>query len=124
MSDLLVSPSRDTDWRFEPAEFVRALRARWAAAQVTTFEDPDFLAALDFSVELGDGRHVDGNLSRDGQVVGLDGDLPEAAEVAAWVRSVVPPDQELILWDQGYSFDVPLSEGIEPAAIVAAATGR
>ena len=72
MSDLLVSPSRDTDWRFEPAEFVRALRERWAAAQVTTFE----------------------------------------------VRSVVPPDQELIVSDQGYSFDVPLTEGIEPAEIV------
>ena len=123
MSDLLVSPSRDTDWRFDPDEFVRLLRERWHDAQVTRFEDPDFLAALDFRVGLRDGRHVDGNLSRDGQVVGLDGDLPEAAEVAAWVRSVVRPDQELIFWDQGYDFDVPLTEGIEPDAIVAAATG-
>jgi len=118
VSDLLVSPSRDTDWRFDPDEFVGLLRERWPDAQVTTFDDPDFVAALDFRVELGDGRHVDGNLSRDGQLIGLDGDVREAAEVAAWVRSVVPPDQELIFWDQGYNFDVPLTEGIEPAAIV------
>ncbi len=118
MSDLLVSPSSDTDWRFDPDEFVRLLGERWPDAQVTTFDDPDFLSALDFRVELGDGRHVEGNLSRDGQVIGLDGDVPEAAEVAAWVRSVVPQDQELIFWDQGYNFDVPLTEGIEPTEIV------
>jgi hypothetical protein len=120
VSDLLVSPSKETDWRFDPDEFERLLRERWPAVEVTRFDDPDFLTALDFRVLLDDGTKVDGNLGRDGQVVGLDGDIPESAEVAAWVRSVVPADQELIFWDQGYSFDVPLTEGIQPEQIVAA----
>jgi hypothetical protein len=120
VSDLLVSPSRETDWRFDPDDFERLLRERWPDAEVKRFEDPGFLTALDFRVRLEDGRAVDGNLGRDGQIVGLDGDIPESAEVAAWVRSVVPSQQELIFWDQGYSFDVPLTEGIRPEQIVAA----
>ena len=82
-------------------------------------EDPDFLAALDFRVTLDQGRQVDGNLSRDGQVVGLDGDIPEAAELAAWIRSVVPAGQELIFYDQGYHFDVPLRPDTTPQEIIA-----
>jgi hypothetical protein len=118
VSDLLISPSRETDWRLDPDEFTRLLRDRWRDAEITEFDDPEFLAALDFRVKL-DGRQVDGNLSRDGQVVGLDGDIPEAAEFAAWLRSVVPPDQELIFYDQGYHFDVPLRPDITPEEIVA-----
>jgi hypothetical protein len=118
VSDLLISPSRETDWRLDPDEFIRLLRDRWRDAEITEFDDPEFLAALDFRVKL-DGRQVDGNLSRDGQVVGLDGDIPEAAEFAAWLRSVVPPDQELIFYDQGYHFDVPLRPDITPEEIVA-----
>jgi hypothetical protein len=119
VSDLLVSPSAETDWRLAPDEFIRLLRDRWPDAEITEFEDPDFLAALDFRVPLDDGRQVDGNLSRDGQVVGLDGDIPEAAEVAAWLRSVVPTGQELIFYDQGYHFDVPLRPDITPQEIIA-----
>jgi hypothetical protein len=119
VSDLLVSPSRETDWRLAPDEFVDLLRDRWPDAEITEFDDPDFLAALDFRVTLDDGTIVDGNLSRDGQVVGLDGDIPETAEVAAWVRSVVPAEQELIYYDQGYHFDVPLTPGVTAPEIVA-----
>ena len=118
MSDLLISPSRETDGRLAPDEFIRLLRDRWPDSEITEFDDPEFLAALDFRVKL-DGRQVDGTLSRDGQVVGLDGDIPEAAEFAAWVRSVVPPDQELIFYDQGYHFDVPLRPDITPQEIIA-----
>ena len=121
VSDLLVSPSSDTDWRLGPDEFTRMLRDRWPDAEITEFEDPEFLAALDFRVTLDDGKQVDGNLSRDGQVVGLDGDIPEAAELAAWVRSIVPPEQELIFYDQGYHFDVALTPAITPQEIVAGA---
>jgi hypothetical protein len=119
VSDLLVSPSRETDWRFGSDAFMRMLLDRWPDAEITEFDDPEFLAALDFRVTLEDGRQLDGNLSRDGQAVGLDGDIPEAAELAAWVRSVVPPEQELIFYDQGYHFDVPLAPGITPQEIIA-----
>jgi hypothetical protein len=119
VSDLLISPSKETDWRFDAGEFVRVLRDRWPEAEIIEFEDPEFLAALDFTVTLDDGSRVDGNLSRDGQVVGLDGDIPETAELAAWIRSVVPPEQELLFYDQGYHFDVALTPGISPPEIVA-----
>ena len=119
MSDLLVSPSSETEWRFGSDEFMRMLHDRWPDAEITKFDDPEFLAALDFRVTLDDGRQLDGNLSRDGQAVGLDGDIPEAAELAAWVRSVVPPEQELIFYDQGYHFDVALTPEITPQEIIA-----
>jgi YD repeat-containing protein len=120
LSDYLICSARETDWRFDPDDFERLLRERWPDAEITRFDDPDFLTALDFRVRLEDGTVVDGNLGRDGQIVGLDGDIPESAAVAAWVRSVVPAEQELIFMDQGYSFDIPLTDGIEPEQIVAA----
>ena len=62
-----------------------------------------------------------GYLQRDGQSVVVYGDIPEAALVAAWFREQVPPEQELIFYDDGYTFDVPLRPGATAAEIEAAA---
>jgi hypothetical protein len=122
VSDFLVSPSQETDWRIEPDEFVARLRERWPDAQVTTHE-PGSLAAVTFELELAGSYPPRGELMSDGQVVGLEGGLRESAEVAGWVREIVPPEQELIFYDQGYHFHVPLTEGITAGEIAAAAEG-
>lgn len=119
MSDFLVSPSRETPWRMEPGEFLERLRDRWPDAQVVV-RDADSLAAVSFEVPIEGEYPPRGELMSDGQVVGLEGGLSESAEVAAWVRDIVPAEQELIFYDQGYHFHVPLTVGITREAIVAA----
>ena len=121
MSDFLVSPPRETSWRMAPDDFAARMQDRWPDADVRILSEPDAWAALRFEVQPGDSMPtVDGHLAHDGQVVGLDGDVPETAAIAAWLREIVPEEQELIYWDQGYEVDVPLTEGITPDDIVAA----
>jgi hypothetical protein len=67
-----------------------------------------------------DEHQLDGWLMRDGQVVEPNGGLEESAVIAAWMRTIVPDDQELIFWDEGYHFDVQLVPGIPADDIVAA----
>jgi hypothetical protein len=119
MSDFLVSPSQETAWSIDPEEFEEQLRERWPDAEVWP-GDPDSQRALTFELPSVGDVPPRGRLMRDGQVVGLDGDVPESAEVASWFREVVPAQQELVFWDQGYSFHVPLTEGITRDEIVAA----
>jgi len=117
VSDFLVSPSRETEWSVAPDEFVERLRARWPDAEVE-WAEPESLAALAFTIGFEGGHDLDGRLMSDGQVVGLDGGLEESAHVAAWVRDIVGPEQELVFWDQGYGFHVPLVSGITSQEIV------
>ena len=119
MTDFLVSPSGDTSWRMNLDEFASRLRERWAQAEVTE-DGKDLLSALRFVIPFEDGRTLTGHLMRDGQVVELNGDVSASAETAVWVRQLVPDDQELIFWDEGYNVDVPLTGGIRPDDIVSA----
>ena len=83
--------------------------------------DADSLAAVSFEVPVEGENPPRGELMGDGQAVGLEGGLRESAEVAAWIRDLVPSEQELIFYDQGYHFHVPLTDGKTPDEIVAAA---
>ena len=47
-------------------------------------------------------------LSRDGQAVVLEGDIEDCAEVALWLRHIVPEDQPLLFYDEGYGAEVSL----------------
>ena len=116
--DYLVSPPEETDWRIDPADFEAALVARWPDADLQQ-SAPDRVYAFDFTVKL-DGDTVDGAFERAGQTVGLTRDLRLCAEVAAWFRTVVPAEQPLLFYDQGYNSHVALSAGITGEAIVAA----
>jgi hypothetical protein len=119
---LLISPSRETPWHFETAELVRRLRERWpgAAIRLTPADDP--YRALEFAIDLGGEHPVDCALTADGRAVWVErGTIDEGAIVAAWVRGLVPPEQELVLCDQAYSFDVALTPGMTRETIAAAA---
>jgi hypothetical protein len=120
VSDFLVSPSAETSWRLEPGEFAQRVHERWPGARVSILDKPDAWAAVRFAIPFEGGTELDGHLANDGQALGFDGDLPESATVAVWVRELVPPEQELLFYDQGYEVDVPLTEGITRDEIVAA----
>jgi len=121
MADFLVSPSRPTGWRMDADAFEQGVRAASPTAQTWRSNDPNSPAVLRFNVAFTDEHQLDGWLMRDGQVVEMNGGLEESAVIAAWLRTVVSPEQELIFWDEGYHFAVPLIPGMSHHEIVDAA---
>jgi hypothetical protein len=122
VSDFLVTPPAETEWRFDPHEFASRLAERWPDAEIADVSHLDIGSQVRFKMAPYEGAYsVLGHLADGGQRIGLEGGLEESAAVAEWARGVVPLEQELIFWDQGYSFDVPLTEGITRDEIVAAA---
>ena len=109
--DFLVTPPGETSWRMEPAEFATALRARWPDAQVHENPEADPTYAFEFSVAVNDGS-VDGAFGRDGQMLGLQHDVFACAEVAAWFRQQVPPEQPLLFYDPALNGRAELTPGL------------
>ena len=112
--DYLVTPPAATPWGFEPQELAAALRERWPEAEVREVPQDDPTYAIDFTVD--EGGRVDGALGRDGQTLGLTGDLEPAMAVAAWFRSQVPDEQSLLFYDPAFNGQVPLTPGMDPAS--------
>jgi hypothetical protein len=121
VSDFLVSPPAETAWQFDADDFEARLRERWPEAEVSDLEDITARALRRFEIPLSGPVELVGHLMADRQVLGLEGTLEDSAAVAEWARSIVPAGQQLIFLDQGYSFHVPLTEGITRDEIVAAA---
>jgi hypothetical protein len=121
VSGFLVSPSVETDWRLDPDEFETRLRADWPEADVSPVETPESIAAVQFVVPLEE--RLDGRFWRNGQVLELQGRPEESAELAAWFRRIVPAEQELLFYDQGYEVHLPLTEETTASDIVTAAEG-
>jgi hypothetical protein len=118
---LAISPSRETPWHFATGDFVAALLRRWPEAEFHLRDADDENVALAFSVPSWAGHALLGSLSADGRAVWISGaTLAEGADIAAWVRGLVPAGQELVFYDQAYSFDVPLTADMTPAQIEAA----
>jgi hypothetical protein len=110
--DYLVTPPEATTWTLSPEDFTTALHERWPDAEVREVPDSDPTYALDFTA--GD---VDGSFGRDGQSLGLNGDVHEAAVVAAWFRGIVPAEQPLLLYDPALNGQVALEPGGAPEQI-------
>jgi hypothetical protein len=106
-----VSPPEETEWRISPEALGREILARWPDAELEHVDRPASLHAISWTLRQGSHR-LDGTLTKDGQVVHLEGDVCAAAAFAAWFRSKVPVDQPLIFYDDGYSADVALSPDI------------
>jgi hypothetical protein len=118
---LAISPSRDTPWHFGSGDFVGAVLRRWPGAEIRLMDADDEHVALDFTVPLGSGPPVRCSLTADGRGVWVRrSTILQGAIVAAFVRDLVPPEQELVFYDQAYSFDVALRPGMTPEEIEAA----
>lgn len=92
-------------WSLDSKEFADALNARWPEISISHIEDVERDYSLEWSLTIGD-TPIEGMLDRNGRVVILDGDVADCAEFALWYRSIVPNDQELQFFDEGYSGDI------------------
>src|SRR5213078_997701 len=109
MSSYFISPPEATTWTFDADTLARSLCTAWPAAHVERISDPSGIHALRWTIESGLPARIEGTLAKDGQTVHLDGDLRAVVVVARWYRSVVPSQQALVFYDEGFSADVRLT---------------
>jgi len=62
---------------------------------------------------------VDGSLNGTGNAVVLDGDIADCSRFAVWYRALVAEDQELVVFDESYSADLPLKNDTTEALLIA-----
>ena len=55
------------------------------------------------------GGVLEGMFNRNYSGISVDGDFDDCAAFALWFRSLVPPQQPLLFYDQGFNVDVPLT---------------
>ena len=95
--NLYIGPPERTTWRLPPAEFATHLARRWQVVRLAWDEDPASPTAVEFTL-AGPRGEIEGCFQRDGTMLVLQRfDEWDAAEMAVWFRSLVPPEQPLLI---------------------------
>ncbi|WP_242907603.1 hypothetical protein [Actinomadura terrae] len=109
MTYLLVV--QDDSWSVQRESLIEKIASRWTEAQIggpADRSDP----VLDVTWNYGQGdAEVEGSMHESGQCVYLDGQEGAVADFVAWFRGLIPPQIELVLCDDTYSFDAVIQAG-------------
>jgi hypothetical protein len=109
VADFIVSPPEPTDWKLTPDGLADLILSRWPDAEVGRREFPASHEALAFRLRVAE-NEIEGWLADSGQSLHLDAAAVEdVARFVLWLRTQVPPEQPLLLYDQGFSSQVPLA---------------
>lgn len=119
MATYFVSPPEASDWSLEAAELRVLLAERFPDAEITGPATPDDPFALHWTIPTASGVPLDGTLHGSGDAVHMDGDVEDAAEFAVWLRGLVPPEQPLVFYDEGYTADVEITPDSRPEDLAA-----
>lgn len=102
-----ISPPDFTEWHLRPDIFVAALREHWPKVRIIS-ETPTEYRSVEFELDLPHSTAY-AHLDPEGQTVILDAGIEDVAEFAVWFRTLVPDSQPLVLYDEGYNVDVPVT---------------
>jgi hypothetical protein len=92
-----------------PDALADLILSRWPDAEVGRREHPASHEALAFRLRVAE-NEIEGWLADSGQSVHLDAAAVEdVAAFVLWLRTQVPPEQPLLLYDQGFNSKVALS---------------
>ncbi len=107
--EYLITPLEPTNWQINASDFSQHIQKQWSDIEISSITNPDSYYSLECTIKVpGIGQRLDVALHRDGQGISLDGDLEDCARFAIWFRSLVPPTQELVFYDQGYNSHIEL----------------
>jgi hypothetical protein len=115
---VFISPPNETTWRVDSIAFAEELRERFSGIQITKPPQCSQGHALEWTWHAPGGQ-VDGSLDATANAVVLDGDIADCSRFAVWYRAFVPDTQELVIFDEGYSADLPLLSDTTQALLVA-----
>ena len=103
--EYLITPDQPNSWKINPVDCIENLEKYWHDTTIKTITNPDDYYSIEWVIKIPEkGTRLDGALHRDGQGISLDGYLEDCANFAIWFRSLVPENQELIFYDQGYNY--------------------
>jgi hypothetical protein len=108
VADFIVSPPETTDWKLTPATLADSILSRWPDAEVCRRKRSAARAALAFRLRVGE-NEIEGWLADSGRSLHLDASMEDVAPFVLWLRTQVPPEQPLLLYDQGFNSKVALS---------------
>lgn len=102
---IYVAPPEATEWRIPPKQFAAYLRKRWRPV-IAWLRGPDDPNAIWFKVRTRRGMAY-GHFTKDGTMLVLERCSSwVVGEIAVWFRSLVPPEQSLLIFSgggEGYS---------------------
>ncbi|MFC8583665.1 hypothetical protein ACFUGD_03680 [Streptomyces sp. NPDC057217] len=113
---LVLFDGSSTIWRVEPSALTPLLQGIWA----DTVIDPTIRSearSFTWSFQTSCGS-AEAYLDTDGTCLYIDAALTDAARIACVFRACVPGTIEVILCDQGYDFDLVITPGTTPAALI------
>ncbi|HEY6253226.1 MAG TPA: hypothetical protein VI685_24995 [Candidatus Angelobacter sp.] len=113
-----ISPPEKTNWSMSPSEFVANLVKRWPNARVRTTNNPEFSPAWEIQMRNGilDGRFYPPLPG----VVFSSGDEEHLVTFVLWFRSLVPPEQPLLFYQEGFGMHVEVKPDTTVKEILAA----
>ncbi len=107
-----------TGWALETQEFLTRLLERWPMAQIEEVRDPKISDSVEFELSMRSTLY--GSLDRQGKGVTFHGGLEDSAEFVHWCRSLIPPDEDVIVCDESMGIDFVLASDMTPAEIIQA----
>ena len=117
--DYFISPPEKTSWTMFPPEFVTHLVKRWPSAKVReTNRHSDF--PLEWEIEMAGGTLM-GEFYLPLSGVNFSAYTPEdLATFALWFRSLVPAEQPLLFYQEGFNWEMQLKPNTTAQEIAAA----
>jgi len=90
-----------------PTDFQRKALAAWPSARFEPLASPESPYAFDWQIDMAGGV-VSGSYTKQGDTIVMEGDVFDCARIGLWYRSLVPPQQLLIFYNEIYSASVEL----------------
>lgn len=118
--EYLITPTSASDWKINQIDFIESLKYQWLNIELNLISNSQDFYSLEWTIKSPNKKdRLDGALHRDGQGISLDGNLEICATFAIWFRSLIPFQQPLVFYDQGYNFDVILQINTKKSDIIA-----
>jgi len=111
-----ISPPTESNWRLAPSEFIADLLSRWPQALVQGLTNSPYFSH-EWEIQTPSGI-LEGEFYKDGTAVAFMGDFQDCTNFVLWFRSLVPPEQPLVFYDDGLHFKVDITRETTAADIV------
>jgi hypothetical protein len=99
-------------------DLIDHLFKKWLNIQIKEMTNPDDFYLFEGLIKLSSDKTLEFALHRDRQGISLDCFIEDCAFFAVWLRSIVPQNQKLVFYDQGYNAHIELKESTTELDII------
>lgn len=117
--EYLITPPSETDWQFNQSDFIECLVNKWSNIQIKLCTNPSDNYCFEGLIKVAaNSQTLEIALHRDMQGMSLDGCLEDCAFFAVWLRPLVPENQKLVFYDQGYNAHIELKDNTTESEVI------